>query len=328
MKFKSIVFCLLFFVQSSFAQRAYFNHLDVSATFGTTGLGVEVSSPLSNMVDLRMGFDAMPHFTFNSNFSVSGMKKDESGKWTEIDNSQFERMASLAESITSIHVKDHVVMESTPSLYNFKLLVDVYPFKSNRNKYISNIYFTAGFYLGNSKIGETVNAREYSQSLTAVNIYNIMFDRFTILDEDGVCYYEKYPFLGQISLDPGVVHTIQDKFKSYGQMGVHVGDFKDTGEPYLMKPDADGLVSAVMKVNAFKPYVGAGYMYELGQGWKVSADLGVLIWGGKPQVITHEGVDIANDVKNVRGQIGDYIDVISKFGVYPVLNFKISKRIF
>lgn len=328
MKFKSIVFCLLFFVQSSFAQRAYFNHLDVSATFGTTGLGVEVSSPLSNMVDLRMGFDAMPHFSFDSNFSVSGMKKDESGNWTEIDNSQFERMASLAESITSIHVKDHVVMESTPSLYNFKLLVDVYPFKSNKNKYISNIYFTAGFYLGNSKIGETVNAREYSQSLTAVNIYNIMFDRFTILDEDGVCYYEKYPFLGQISLDPGVVHTIQDKFKSYGQMGVHVGDFKDTGEPYLMKPDADGLVSAVMKVNAFKPYVGAGYMYELGQGWKVSADLGVLIWGGKPQVITHEGVDIANDVKNVRGQIGDYIDVISKFGIYPVLNFKISKRIF
>lgn len=328
MKFKAIVFCLLFFVQSSFAQRAYFNHLDVSATFGTTGLGVEVSSPLSNMVDLRMGFDAMPHFTFNSNFSVSGMKKDESGKWTEIENTQFERMASLAESITSIHVKDHVVMESTPSLYNFKLLVDVYPFKSNKNKYISNIYFTAGFYLGNSKIGETVNAREYSQSLTAVNIYNIMFDRFTILDEDGVCYYEKYPFLGQISLDPGVVHTIQDKFKSYGQMGVHVGDFKDTGEPYLMKPDADGLVSAVMKVNAFKPYVGAGYMYELGQGWKVSADLGILIWGGKPQVITHEGVDIANDVKNVRGQIGDYIDVISKFGVYPVLNFKISKRIF
>lgn len=328
MKFNCLIAFLLLFVHGSFAQRTYFNHLDVSATFGTTGLGVEVSSPLSNMVDLRMGFDAMPHFSFDSNFSVSGMKKDESGQWSEINKSQFERMASLAESITSIHVKDHVVMESTPSLYNFKLLVDVYPFKSNKNKYISNIYFTAGFYLGNSKVGETVNAREYSQSLSAVNIYNSQFERFTVLDKDGISYYDINPFYGDIYLSPDVVATLRGKFLSYGQMGVHVGDFKDTGEPYLMKPDADGLVSAVMKVNAFKPYVGAGYMYELGQGWKVSADLGVLIWGGKPQVITHEGVDIANDVVNVSGQIGDYIDVISKFGVYPVLNFKISKRIF
>jgi len=327
MKFNFLFSLLLLFASTSFAQRSYFNHLDVSATAGTTGLGIEVATPLSDMIDLRVGFDAMPHFSFNSNFGVSGMKKDEFGNWVEIDDSQFQRMASLAESITTITVKDHVVMESTPTMYNFKMLVDVYPFKSFNNG-VKNIYFTAGFYWGSSKIGETINGREYSQSLTAVNIYNSQHDRFTVLNEDGVCYYDLHPFYGDKFLESDVIATLRGKFNNYGYMGVHVGDFKDTGEPYLMRPDADGLVSAVMKVNSFKPYIGAGYKYELGQGWKVSADLGVLIWGGKPSIITHEGVDIAHDVVGVEGQIGDYLNVLSKFGVYPVLNFKISKRIF
>jgi len=327
MRFQLILLISILFSQVAFAQRSYFNHLDVSATAGTTGLGIEVSTPLTDIVDLRVGFDAMPHFSFNSNFGVSGMKKDASGNWVEIDDTQFQKMASLAESFTAIKVKDHVVMESTPTLYNFKMLVDVFPFKTFDNG-IKNIYFTAGFYWGSSKVGETVNGREYSQSLSAVNIYNDQHDRFTVLDQDGVCYYDINPFFGDYFLDPKVVSTLRDKFNSYGYMGVHVGNFKDTGEPYLMKPDADGLVSAVMKVNSFKPYIGAGYMYELGEGWKVSADLGILIWGGKPSIITHEGVDIAHDVVDVEGQIGDYLNVVSKFGVYPVLNFKISKRIF
>ena len=328
MKFKLLSLLLLLCVESSLAQRTYFNHLDVAATIGTTGIGAEVSTPLSDMVTLRGAFDIMPRFSINSKFSVSGMKKDASGQWTEIDDSQFQKMADLAESITAIKVQNHVIMESTPTMYNFKLLVDVYAFRSFNSKFLKNFYFTGGFYVGSSEVGRAVNAREFTQSLTAVNIYNIQHDRFTELDKDGMCYYDKNPFFGSFFLEENIVKQIRDKFNQYGYMGVHIGNRKDNGEPYLMKPDADGLVSASLEVNAFKPYVGVGYKGELGQGWALSADLGILIWGGKPSVITHEGVDIAKDVNDVRGQIGDYLNVISKFGVYPVLNFKISKRIF
>ena len=38
-------------------------------------------------------------------------------------------------------------------------------------------------------------------------------------------------------------------------------------------------------------------------------------------------VDLAKDVRNIGGKVGDYVDVMKKFKVYPVINLRISKRL-
>ena len=91
------------------------------------------------------------------------------------------------------------------------------------------------------------------------------------------------------------------------------------------------MVKADMHVNRFKPYVGIGYEGNLSKKddrWKIAVDGGVLFWGGSPEVITHEGVDLVHDVKNVSGKVGSYVDAIEKFKVYPMLNVRFTRRLF
>jgi hypothetical protein len=102
-------------------------------------------------------------------------------------------------------------------------------------------------------------------------------------------------------------------------------------KPYLMEPDHDGTVRARVKANSFKPYLGVGYEGRLlknNNRYHISADLGLLFWGGKPSIIAHDGVDLAHDVENIGGKVGDYIDFISGLHVYPVLNFRFSYTLF
>jgi hypothetical protein len=62
--------------------------------------------------------------------------------------------------------------------------------------------------------------------------------------------------------------------------------------------------------------------------WQVSFDCGAMFWGGTPKVVTHDGTDLINDVENVRGKVGDYIDIIKQVKVFPVVNLRISYRLF
>lgn len=42
---------------------------------------------------------------------------------------------------------------------------------------------------------------------------------------------------------------------------------------------------------------------------------------------TKREVNLAKDVRNIGGKVGDYVDVMKKFKVYPVINLRISKRL-
>jgi hypothetical protein len=53
-----------------------------------------------------------------------------------------------------------------------------------------------------------------------------------------------------------------------------------------------------------------------------------MFWGGTPSLYNHEGVDLANDVENIGGKVGDYVDLFKAFKVYPVLSLRITKTIF
>lgn len=103
------------------------------------------------------------------------------------------------------------------------------------------------------------------------------------------------------------------------------------GDPYIMRPDEDGMVKADLYVNRFKPYLGIGYEGNLKKNddrWKIAVDAGVLFWGGSPSVITHEGVDLVHDVTNVGGKVGSHVESIKKYKVWPMISVRFTHRLF
>lgn len=302
-----------------------FNHLNLSVNFGTTGIGFDVSTPVGDYVQLRTGFDFMPKFHHNMTFGVQVGDSDE-----QISKERFDRLADMLESFTGYHVDNHIDMVGEPTFNNFKFLVDVFPFKNNKHW-----HFTAGFYLGTSKIAEACNTIEDMPSLMAVAIYNNMYDK--VYDKvynngEGIVFNMgdfNIPFLN----DP----EIEDKILGYGRMGIHIGNYvgktreDGTSEPYIMEPDENNLVRTTIKVNPFRPYLGFGYGGRLLKGndnYNISFDCGIMMWGGTSKILTHDGTNLSTEVESIRGKVGDYVDLIKIFKAYPVLQVRVTRRLF
>ena len=127
-----------------------------------------------------------------------------------------------------------------------------------------------------------------------------------------------------------MIENLAERFYRYGRMGMHVGDYDD-GTPYMMEPGDDGMVRAEVKTNAFKLYLGLGYGGRLlkdNDKFHIAVDLGAMFWGGSPRIITHEGVDLAKDVSNISGKVGDYVSLAKSFKVFPVLDVRFVYNIF
>jgi len=306
-----------------------FNHLDLGVTLGTTGIGIDAAMPVGNYVKLRAGFEVMPRFTYDMNFGV------ESFDGLSYDPSTLDKMSKLLYDLTGFKTDKNVVMEGKPNMWNFKFLVDVYPFKNNKHWHI-----TAGFHWGPSKIAEAVNAIEDSPSLFAVGMYNHLYDvsyKDLILDIPTPIITTETT--GPIYLDP----NIEQQFINMGRMGIPVGKYShditdadgnvihQKGESYYMEPNENCMVFANASSNSFKPYLGVGYEGRLIKGndkYKIGFDAGMMFWGGTPSIVTHDGTDLAKDVENINGKVGDYVDFVTSFKVFPVLNLRITRTIF
>ena len=307
-----------------------FNHLDVSFTAGTTGLGFDVAAPIGDYVQLRTGFDWMPRWEKEMSFDIQSFSND--GKISSLTE-KFDRISKLMYEVTGYRVDSNIDMIGKPTYWNFKFLVDVFPF---RNKHW---HFTAGFYWGPSKIAEAYNTTEDAPSLFAVGMYNHLYQNawnnyngiFTplyVLNEDT-----------EITLSPEII----ERLLRYGRMGIHVGDYAHDiydaegniihheGEPYRMEPDENSMVRANAYANSFKPYLGFGYGGRLIKGndnYHISFDCGVLFWGGTPDCITHDGTNLTKDVRDINGKVGRYVDLIKSVKVFPVLNVRLTRKIF
>lgn len=288
---------------------------NVSVAFdaGSTGIGFQLESDVNDMLRLRTGFDWVPHFEYPMHFSIQVGEDGDPG-YDDEGNSRFDRMAGYLEDMTGFQIDQQVDMTGVPHFHNFKLLIDVAPFRNR------NWYFTAGFYAGPSVIGRAYNTTEDMTTLMCVSMYNSIYDKVYDIEYnedsqlDGV-------FLG-LELPPAINARILDA----GRMGMHVGDFKD-GTPYMMEPDADNMVKADMKVNSFKPYLGAGYSRQPSKGHVgFACDAGILFWGGTPEVTTHDGTDLIEDLDNVIGQVERYTKLVRPMKVYPVLNLSVIYR--
>lgn len=293
------------------------NHLDLSLNAGTTGLGLEVSSPITEWARVRVGVDWMPRFDVPLYFDIQSYTDD--GK---INSSNFSKAQELMESLTGFEVDETVVMNGTPTMTQFKFLIDVYPFRSNRHW-----HFTAGFYAGSRQIAKACNTIEEMPSLLAIGIYNRAYE--FIKKTDFVDTPLDIPGYGDLYLDPDLADVLKEKFESFGRLGVHMGDYKN-GAPYIMEPDKDGTLRARALVNAVRPYLGFGYGGALSSDkrWTGSFDVGAMIWGGSPDVITHDGVNMTTELDNVRGKVGTYLGLIKTMKVFPVVSLRIAYTLF
>lgn len=328
-----------------------FEHLDVSVNIGTTGLGVEASSPIDELLGLRAGLSFIPHLTPTMQFGV------QVGDDPETSQSKFERLSGMLKNFTGYTVDDHVNMKGQPIYWNFNVLLDFKPFNDKR------WHLTTGLYIGPSTVARAFNTTDAMASLMAVGIYNNLYDKIVaspvlndpdyfvdntlgeVLANTDLLSSFDFNGMNNIYLDPdnNPLKTMYQRIANYGRMGIHIGDYKrdiydsegniihKKGDPYMMEPDNNSMVKAKVKVNSVKPYFGFGYGGQLlkdDDTWRISFDAGMMIWGGTPKIVTHDGTDLANDVEHVGGKVGDYVRTIKAFKVFPLLNLTITKRIF
>lgn len=340
----------------------YFNHLDVSFTAGSTGLGFDLAMPVGNYVQVRSGGTFMPHFDYKMKFGIQvGDDPAESAY-------RFERLSGILGAFSGCKVKDHVDMIGSPTFNNFKLLVDVFPLENKK------WHVTAGIYVGGSKIAKSYNTPEAVSSLAAVSMYNNMY--WNIYNEEPVFRDEKYGtfefppevnnaflYYGTMSMVVGYfkedyyakgdvlyTHDVyqydEDGFVEYDNEGNkiclhHAGDPNDPefrkgdfmyhkGDAYRMYPDIDNMVRANALVNKVRPYIGIGYSTDLtrDKNLSFSVDCGAMMWGGSPKLVTHEGIDMAKDLERINGQVDRYVKIFNRFKCFPVLELRLSHRLF
>ena len=312
-----------------------FNHLNVGVTLGTTGLGVEASMPINNYLWVRSGLSFMPRMEVPMTFEI------QVGDDPKTSKAKFNRMSSALESFTGKPVSDNVYMTGKAKMWNWNVLFDIYPFQQNLHWRV-----TAGFFLGPSNVAEAFNQTESMASLVAVDIYNNVYDKLhgkSKRELAGVKLIDLGPGYEDVYMDLNMLLRMQEMFDNAGRMGLYLGDYSHDitdedgdvihkkGDPYVMTPDDDHMVKADMKVNAFKPYIGFGYDGRLVKGndrLHVGFDAGIMLWGGKPCLYAHDGTDLINDVENITGKVGDYVDQMSKLVIYPVANVRFTYTIF
>lgn len=283
-----------------------FDNLDVAFTLGTGGLGLDVGTPVTKWTRLRIGVEGIPKFNIPLNFDVATYSGD------GVTNN-FEHVRDIMLDITGEEMDENVRMNSKTNIFNFKILLDVFPFQNDRRW-----YFTAGVYFGSSVIARSVNDKSETNSLVAMNLYNRIYNKMEASEG-------RDPLFGDIYLS----HETYERMMSYGRVGIHIGDFKD-GTPYYMTPESNGTVSAIAYANKVKPYLGAGFATPLDKAGKlnIGCEAGMLLWGGTPDVMLPDGVNMTKDLVHVRGKVGRYVNFIKALKVYPVVSFKISYTFF
>jgi hypothetical protein len=316
-----------------FQKKNIFNHLDVSATIGSTGLGFDVAMPVGKYVQIRTGAAFFPHIklkmTYGLEMTGDSEKENEEEDTDDTPTTErmtsFEKAARVLKETTGREVSPTVSMWAVPRYNNFKFLVDVFPFKDKR------WHITAGFYIGNTNFARAYNRTEDMPNLLSVNLYNHLIDKL----KDG----------GDIFTWEGEAVSIPEQLKESalrnGYIAVPFGVLKNDvvkdgqlvyhkGDTYYVMPAEDNMIHTEGYINKFKPYIGFGYGGHLfkGSDTMISFDAGMMFWGGSPRLVTHDGVDLVHDLPKIRGSVGRTVDFVKTFTVFPVFNVRLTQRIF
>ena len=107
------------FLSTSAQKVSAFEHLDIGVTLGTTGVGIDVATPLSEQFRVRAGFSFVPEFDVKMNFGMEG-----------VNGSNVNSVADKFADLTGLAIDDNIDMIGQPNIFNGNLLVDFYPIKN------------------------------------------------------------------------------------------------------------------------------------------------------------------------------------------------------
>lgn len=318
-------------------------HLDLSLTVGTTGVGIDLSSPIGKYFQVRAGYNFVPPFNVKMEFplTINGQPAKKYDADGNRQKSTFDRMNDMLYSISGYEVDDHADMKGHATMHNFRLMLDIFPFRNNRHWHA-----TVGFFWGPKKFAVADNTTEAMTSLLSVGMYNRIYERvaqdYPLFDWEAMGLSEKVIDKYHLNVIPTELY---DQIKEFGRLGFGVGYFANDvydesgnviykkGDRYNVEPGKDCMIHVTAESKwSFKPYVGIGYSGNLSKGredWKIAFNVGAMFWGGKPHLYTHDGVDLTYDIENYySGKVKDYVELFKKFKAYPVLELRISKRLF
>lgn len=336
-----------------------FNHMDFGVTLGTTGLGFDVAMPANEWVRLRTGLSYTPKIEVPMTFGI------QVGDDASTSQEKFDRLSGYLTNFTGNQVKQEVDMIGRPTMWNWNFMVDVFPLKNNRHWHVTAGFYlgpskAAESFNKTESMASLMAVDMFNHIYERVINSPILTDPFYFYEHNVVKVLQDIQLLRDLGLinsldlpaelnnyyldpDKNIVKTAYQNIANYGRMGVHLGVYKrdivdengniihKKGEAYVMEPDENSMVWADMKVNSFKPYIGIGYDGKLlknDERLHIGFDAGIMFWGGTPQLKAHDGTDLINDVEDIPGKVGDYVNVMSKFKVYPMANLRISYRLF
>lgn len=387
---------------TTLAQKGILNHMDVGVNVGSLGIGLDVAVPVGDYVRVRAGYNYMPRFTLHSNFSIEtrngsishliskvGKISDKLAEFNiDLNKPGFEEYKELFDKFSNIEQRDYVTMGMSPTLHQFKFLVDIMPFKNNKHW-----SFTAGFFVGPSRIGKAYNMEKETILLEGINSYNDIYADYPQKGINGT-----YLFDASRTMPEGHHPAEYDLFYKNGLAGFNLGTFAD-GDKAMMVPDANNTIHADLIINKFRPYLGVGYNTHLSRNkkWNLNVDAGIMFLGGKPKILVNNvykfddstlvldendssvsgisdedyykdhnfyvsgigvdtygkyygeivrnyydgvnekyidcsniqnNVDLVRDLHDIPGKVGDMVNKISKFKVYPNISVSVSYRIF
>lgn len=334
-------------------------HMDAALTMGTTGLGIDVAMPVGDMLRLRTGFSYVPRIEVPMSFGV------QVGEDAATSKNKFDKLSKTLSNFTGQQVNNEVNTLGRPRFWNWNVMVDLYPLKNNRHWHVTAGFYLGpsriaeafnktesmstlvAINLFNNLRNRVINSpvltdEWYFYDYTAKEVLM----NIGVLKDMGIIKERDFPDeLDDVYLDPknNFVKRAYQNIANYGRMGVYIGVYKHDivddegnivhkkGDPYIIEPDENSMVKANMTVNSFKPYVGFGYDGRLIKGndrVKIGFDAGIMFWGGTPHLTTHDGTDLIHDVEKVPGKVGDYVSIIKNAKVFPMVNARLSFRLF
>lgn len=196
---------------------AFLKSLKGSVSVGTTGIGVDFSTPIHKNVRLRMGATFMPHFDKELPFTIiTGQYKWDHSLSLEENNKlqaqfwkdNFLKLSDKLKGFTGITMTDNkLYVDVTPNFNNFKFLVDFYPF--NNKKW----HVTTGFYWGNNRVASAFPQATSVTPFLAVSMFNNLYKK-------SVGFSPIISVGGQgITMDESIAAQLQ----TYGLMQVSAG---------------------------------------------------------------------------------------------------------
>jgi hypothetical protein len=124
-----------------------FNHIGLGLGVGTTGITIDLATPVTKYLDIRAGMDIMPSLKYGTSLDLN------------ISESDREKAKQAGHT-----VPNSIDVEGDNTSGSFHFMLDLFPFKG------SSFHITAGAYIGKDKIINVYN--KYDKDLAEVVVYN------------------------------------------------------------------------------------------------------------------------------------------------------------